>query len=77
MQLEGIVHKPPMISVNVTDKAFAWQVEACTSVSNRKVSSAASSRPMLTSVVLHMRIAERLQSPAHPEQSRISRPPRL
>ncbi|ORX40221.1 putative nucleus protein [Kockovaella imperatae] len=36
MKLEATVHKPPMISVNVTDKAVAWQVEACTTVAQRR-----------------------------------------
>lgn len=36
-ELEGEVSLPPIISVNVPRKDFAWQVEACTSVAQRKV----------------------------------------
>ncbi|ORY31419.1 nucleus protein [Naematelia encephala] len=35
-KFEGKVHKPAMISVNVRDRAYAWQVEMCTNVSQRK-----------------------------------------
>jgi hypothetical protein len=38
MQFEAQVHYPPMMSVNVPDRRYAWQVEACTNVSQRKVS---------------------------------------
>ncbi|KAK8858466.1 hypothetical protein IAR55_002693 [Kwoniella newhampshirensis] len=34
--LDAPVHKPPMISVSVPNQAYAWQVEACTSVAQRK-----------------------------------------
>lgn len=37
MQLESKVHFPPMMSVNVPDARYAWQVEACTNVNQRKV----------------------------------------
>jgi hypothetical protein len=37
MTFEGQIHKPPMISVNMRDKGLAAQVEACTSVQQRKV----------------------------------------
>ena len=37
-KLEAKVHKPPMISVNVRDRDLAWQIEACTSLAQRKVS---------------------------------------
>ena len=36
-ELESTVHKPPMVSVNVSNRAYAWQVEMCTSVSVRRV----------------------------------------
>ncbi|WWC70626.1 uncharacterized protein I206_104577 [Kwoniella pini CBS 10737] len=34
--LESTVHKPPMISVSVPDKNYAWQVEQCTTLAQRK-----------------------------------------
>ena len=36
-ELEATVYKPPMISVNVSNRNYAWQVEMCTSVTQRKV----------------------------------------
>ncbi|WVW84511.1 hypothetical protein I302_106545 [Kwoniella bestiolae CBS 10118] len=33
--LEGPVHKPPMISVTVQNKDYAWQVEQCTNLKQR------------------------------------------
>ena len=38
MQLEGIVHKPIMISANVREKGLAAQIEQCTNGNQRKVS---------------------------------------
>jgi len=38
MKLEGKIHKPPMISVNMRERGLAAQVEACTTVQQRKVS---------------------------------------
>lgn len=37
MSFEGKIHKPPMISVNMREKGLAAQVEACTTVQQRKV----------------------------------------
>ena len=51
-KLEGTVHKPPMISVNVRDKDLAWQIEACTNLSQRSAS--ASSDHKLTKDI-HLR----------------------
>ncbi|OWZ53737.1 nuclear protein [Cryptococcus neoformans 125.91] len=34
-ELERPVHKPPMISVNVPNKQYAWQVESCTNAAQR------------------------------------------
>ncbi|WVO23728.1 uncharacterized protein IAS62_005084 [Cryptococcus decagattii] len=34
-ELEKPVHKPPMISVNVPNKQYAWQVEFCTNAAQR------------------------------------------
>ncbi|EAL21538.1 hypothetical protein CNBD0060 [Cryptococcus deneoformans B-3501A] len=34
-ELEKPVHKPPMISVNVPNKQYAWQVESCTNAAQR------------------------------------------
>lgn len=36
-ELEKPVHKPPMISVNVPNKQYAWQVEFCTNAAQRSV----------------------------------------
>lgn len=38
MSLKGKVHKPLMISVDMTDRQYAQQVEACTSLAQRSVS---------------------------------------
>ncbi len=35
--MEATVHKPPMISVNVSNRDYAWQVEMCTNLAQRKV----------------------------------------
>ena len=37
LEFDATVHKPPMISVNVSNPAYAWQIEMCTSASQRKV----------------------------------------
>lgn len=36
MEFEAKVHYPPMISVNVPDPRYAWQVEATTNIGTRK-----------------------------------------
>lgn len=38
MEFEAKVHLPPMVSVNVPNRNYAWQVEMCTNMSQRKVS---------------------------------------
>lgn len=43
-ELEGEVHKPPMISVDVVDKSRAWQIEALTTIAVRSVSIALTDR---------------------------------
>lgn len=37
MEFEAEVHLPPMVSVNVPNRNYAWQVEMCTSIAQRKV----------------------------------------
>lgn len=37
-ELESTLHKPPMVSVNVSNHEYAWQVEMCTNLQQRKVS---------------------------------------
>lgn len=37
MEFEAKVHLPPMVSVNVPNRNYAWQVEMCTSMAQRKV----------------------------------------
>ncbi|EKC98079.1 nucleus protein [Trichosporon asahii var. asahii CBS 8904] len=36
MEFEAKVHLPPMVSVNVPNRNYAWQVEMCTSMAQRK-----------------------------------------
>lgn len=37
MEFEAKVYLPPMVSVNVPNRNYAWQVEMCTSIAQRKV----------------------------------------
>lgn len=37
MEFEAKVYFPPMITVNVPNPKYAWQVEMCTSMAQRKV----------------------------------------